>query len=137
MVELEPPIIVEESFEASAETVWKALTELNQMKQWFFENINSFEPVVGFETSFVVQVNNRSFTHHWRITESIPNKKIAYRWNYLEYPGDSILSIELAEIDDIVHFKLTHQVTDPFQTTSLNLREKVEFKDGSILLKAV
>lgn len=36
MDERNQPIIVEQSFNTSIEDVWKAITELDQMKQWFF-----------------------------------------------------------------------------------------------------
>ena len=85
------PVIVEKIFNASIVKVWEAITELNQLKQWFFENIESFEPKKGFETQFVVHVKNRSFTHLWKLTEVIPLKKIIYNWKYKEYDGDSFV----------------------------------------------
>ena len=44
----DPPIIVEHSFDASAETVWRAITDVDQMRQWYFENIPDFRAEVGF-----------------------------------------------------------------------------------------
>lgn len=41
------PIIVEEKFNKDIRSVWKVITELDQMKQWFFDNIPAFEPRVG------------------------------------------------------------------------------------------
>ena len=38
------PIVVEQSFENSTEEVWSAITELNPMREWFFDNIEAFEP---------------------------------------------------------------------------------------------
>ena len=49
------PIIVEQTFNTSIETVWNAITEVDQMRKWFFDNIPSFKPEVGFETQFDVQ----------------------------------------------------------------------------------
>ncbi len=37
------PIIVEQFFNRSIESVWKAITEVEQMRQWFFENIPEFK----------------------------------------------------------------------------------------------
>ena len=51
------PIIVEEIYQAPLEKVWSALTEIEQMKQWYFDNIPAFKPEVGFETKFDVNVN--------------------------------------------------------------------------------
>ena len=37
------PIIVEQSFNVSIKTVWNAITEIDQMRQWFFNNIEDFK----------------------------------------------------------------------------------------------
>lgn len=63
MKETEEPVIVEQTFDASVETVWNAITVLDQMRQWYFENIPSFRPEVGFETQFDVQNEDRHFLH--------------------------------------------------------------------------
>jgi len=75
-------IIVEQTFDTSIERVWKAITEVDQMRLWFFENIGSFKPEAGFETQFNVQSNDRSFLHIWKLTEVVPGKKIIYNWKY-------------------------------------------------------
>lgn len=51
------------------------------MRQWFFENIESFKPEVGFETQFNVQAESRNFLHMWKIIEVVPMKKIVYNTN--------------------------------------------------------
>ena len=56
------PIVVEQAFHAPVEVVWNAITDKIQMRQWFFETINDFDPVPGSETQFNVRVqewNNR------------------------------------------------------------------------------
>ncbi len=58
----EKPIIVEQTFNSSIDTVWNSITEIDQMRQWYFENIPSFKPKVGFETHNV-QSQNRNFLH--------------------------------------------------------------------------
>ena len=82
MIDANEPIIVEQLFNRSIEEVWNAITEVEQMKKWFFEQIDAFQPVTGFETQFDVQVEDRNFRHLWRLTEVTPMKKITYSWNY-------------------------------------------------------
>lgn len=60
------------------EKVWEAITEKEQMKQWFFEEIEDFKPEVGFETAFDVAFENKNFRHQWKITEVIPPVKIKH-----------------------------------------------------------
>ena len=55
------PVVVSEYFNASALTIWKAITELDQMTQWFFTNIPSFKPEEGFTTEFIVEMKIVSF----------------------------------------------------------------------------
>lgn len=91
------PIITKETFNVSKETIWKAITDLSEMTQWFFDNIPNFKPEVGFETEFLVSSTERDFTHIWKVTEVIPNQKIAYTWNYKEYEGESKSIFEITE----------------------------------------
>ena len=69
------PIIVEQIFSLPIEVVWNSITEVDVMRQWYFENIPSFKPEVGFETKFNVESQGRNFLHMWRVTEVVPKKK--------------------------------------------------------------
>ncbi|MFD0860887.1 SRPBCC domain-containing protein [Sungkyunkwania multivorans] len=93
------PIIVEQSFTVPVAAVWNAVTEHEQMVQWYFENIPDFRPELGFATEFNVSTGERDFLHHWEITEVIPQKKISYTWNYPDYEAEGIVSFELFEQD--------------------------------------
>ena len=85
----DPPIIVEHSYFASQVKVWAALTEHKQMLHWFFDNIPDFKPKIGFETQFIIKVQDRTFTHLWKITDVTPKKSITYNWKYKEYTGEA------------------------------------------------
>ena len=65
--------------------------------KWFFDNIPSFNPVVGFQTTFNIQVEDRIYPHLWKLTEVIPLSKITYDWRCEGYPGRSIVTFELTE----------------------------------------
>ena len=108
------PIIIEQSFNASIDTVWTSITDINQMREWYFKNIPSFEPEVGFETQFNVQSQDRNFLHQWKVTDVNPLKMITYNWKYENYPGDSFVVFELSEQDRSTKLRLTHQVTESF-----------------------
>ena len=89
------PVIIEQLFHQPIKTVWKAITEVGQMKQWFFENIPDFRSEVGFKTSFNVHANGKDFLHLWEIVEVIPQKKITYSWKYEGYDGKGSVIFEL------------------------------------------
>ena len=42
------PIILEQTFNSSIESVWHSITEIGQMRQWYFENIPAFKPAKSF-----------------------------------------------------------------------------------------
>ena len=72
----DPPIIVRETYASSIENVWGSISDHARMTRWFFPNIPAFEARVGFKTSFEVAVENRTFTHVWRVTEVVPFRKL-------------------------------------------------------------
>ena len=120
MKKTDEPIIIEQTFNVSRQELWSAITELNHMTKWFFENIKSFEPKVGFETNFIVKNENRIFAHLWRITEVKPGESITFNWRYEGYEGDSFVSFYLSEYEGASKLMLTHNVTDTF---SQNIQE--------------
>lgn len=97
MDEIENPIIIEQAFNASKKEMWDAITQLSQMKQWFFSDIPAFEPVTGFYTEFDVRSGERNFRHQWKIIEVVPLNLIKYQWSYEEYTGVGFVTFELLE----------------------------------------
>ncbi|MBC8755898.1 SRPBCC domain-containing protein [Kordia sp. YSTF-M3] len=110
----EPPIIVSQVFEASAETVWNAITEVEQMQQWFFDNIPDFKAEVGFQTQFNVKAPSRDFLHIWKVTEVVPQQKIVTNWKYENCKGNSFVTFELKPHKDGTQFTVTTKVTEDF-----------------------
>ena len=86
------PVVVEKVFDASPEVVWKAITNRDQMKAWYFENLNSFKPEVGFQTQFNVRAGDKDYLHLWTVTAVVPGRKLAYAWKYAGYPGESLVT---------------------------------------------
>lgn len=116
MKKTDKPVIIEENFTVSINKLWSAITEVNRMKKWFFENIESFEPTVGFKTKFIVQNEDRIFPHLWEITEVIPKERICYNWKYAGYEGDSFITFEISKSKQGSKLVLTHKVTESFTT---------------------
>lgn len=114
MKKTDPPIVVEAHFHKSANDLWKALTNINEMKKWYFEVLDDFQPVVGFKTAFKVPSENRVFTHQWEVLEVIPEKKITYSWHFLEYPGACTSTFEVMKKNDGSALKLTVLVQEDF-----------------------
>ena len=108
------PIIVEQIFNKPIDAVWRAITDVKQMTQWFFEDIPDFKPEVGFKIQFNVQAPSRDFLHLWTITEVIPWQKIVYNWKYEDFAGDSYVTFELFEINNLTKLVVSTQVVEDF-----------------------
>ncbi len=92
----EPPVSVSDTFACSSERLWRALTEPDEMRNWYFEPMHEFKAEIGFATQFAIQNEGRVFTHCWQVVEVEPLKQLSYSWRYAEYPGRAV-----------VHFKLS------------------------------
>jgi uncharacterized protein YndB with AHSA1/START domain len=103
------PIVVEKSVKAPVERVWKALTDKDQMKQWFFD-LSAFRPEVGFEFLFAGKgQKGQEYMHRCKIAGVVPLKKLAFTWAYEGYPGESIVTFELTSLENTTMVKLTHE----------------------------
>ncbi len=101
------PLVVERTYNAPVELVWKALTEKDHIKQWSFD-IPEFKPEVGFEFTFKGGKDG-TYIHLSKVMEAIPNKKLSYAWRYKGYAGDSLVTFELFAEGDKTRVKLTHE----------------------------
>lgn len=107
------PIIMERVLHAPVHKVWQALTDKDQMKQWYFD-VSSFKPEVGHEFTFSGTSDDRTYVHHCKITDVIPDKKLQYTWRYEGYEGNSTLTFELFPEGDNTRLKLTHEGLETF-----------------------
>ena len=104
----------------SVDNVWKAITQPEEMKKWYF-NISNFEAKEGEIFDFMVSITDEDgehdFRHLFKILEVIPNKKLVHTWEYPGYSeGSSILTWELIPENKSTTVVLTHnnleEVTD-------------------------
>jgi uncharacterized protein YndB with AHSA1/START domain len=109
----EEPIVIERTFNISIGKVWKALTDKDQMKEWYFD-IAAFKPEVGFEFQFEGGKDDKRYLHLCKITEVIKEKKITYSWRYEGYEGISYVTFELFAEGDKTRLKLTHKNLETF-----------------------
>src|SRR5690349_2774333 len=107
------PFVIERTFNAPVEKVWKAITDKDQMKKWYFD-LAEFRPETGFEFSFEGGSEEKSYLHLCRVTEAVTNKKLAYSWRYDGYPGSSVVTFELFPEGDKTRLKLTHEGLETF-----------------------
>jgi uncharacterized protein YndB with AHSA1/START domain len=118
-------VVVERTFNAPVARVWKALTDVSEMRQWYFD-LKEFKSEVGFEFEFVVEHEGNRYHHLCRVTEVIPQKKIAYSWRYKGESGDSLVTFELFPDDDKTRVKVTHTGIETFPKTPAYERKNFE-----------
>jgi uncharacterized protein YndB with AHSA1/START domain len=107
------PVVKEAFINAPLSIVWKALTDKEQMKHWYFE-VSDFKPVTGFEFSFWGENEGRKYLHLSKVMEVIENKKLSYSWRYEGFDGESLVTFELFEEYNGTRLKLTHEGLESF-----------------------
>ena len=110
----EQPFIIERTFDVPIEDVWRALTENELIKQWYFK-LADFKPEVGFQFQFTGGPSpENQYVHLCEITEVIPEKKLKHSWRYDGYEGNSFVTFELFAEGDKTKLKLTHEGLETF-----------------------
>ena len=123
--QLTEAVVVERTFKAPVAQVWNALTDVEQMRQWYFD-LKEFKPEVGFEFEFTVDHEGVTYHHLCRITDVVPEERIAYTWRYKDEPGDSLVTFELFDEGKNTRLKLTHTGIDTFPKTPAYARKNFE-----------
>jgi uncharacterized protein YndB with AHSA1/START domain len=118
-------VVVERTLNAPIARVWRALTDANQMRQWYFD-LKEFQPQVGFEFEFVVEHEGNRYHHLCQVTDVVPQKKIAYSWRYKGEPGDSLVTFELFGEGNKTRVKVTHTGIETFPKTPAYARKNFE-----------
>jgi uncharacterized protein YndB with AHSA1/START domain len=109
----EQPYTIERVYNAPVAAVWKALTDKNEMKKWYFD-LEEFKPEVGFVFEFEGGPEDRKYIHHCEVTEAIEHKKLTYSWAYVGYEGCSYVTFELFPEGKSTRLKLTHAGLETF-----------------------
>jgi uncharacterized protein YndB with AHSA1/START domain len=123
------PFVIERTFNAPVERVWKAITSKEDMKQWYFD-LTEFKPETGFEFQFEGGDECNRYLHLCRVTEVIPGKKLTYSWRYDGFPGNSFVTFELFTEGAKTRLKLTHEGLESFAAGNNPALDKKNFAEG-------
>jgi uncharacterized protein YndB with AHSA1/START domain len=124
------PFVIERIYNAPIAKVWKAITDNNEMKQWYFD-IADFKPEAGFEFSFNgIDKEGQKKVHLCKVIEVIKEKKLAYSWRYEGFEGNSVVTFELFAEGERTRLKLTHAGLETFPVTPSNAFAKENFAAG-------
>lgn len=100
-------LVIERVINAPAARVWRALTDINDLKQWltFFTD---FKPEIGFRTEFMLGPDaDHKYPHHVEVLEVVAGRKLSYSWDYGGMDPGSSVSFELVAEGDTTRLKLT------------------------------
>lgn len=124
------PIIVEKVYAATIDRVWRAITNKDEMKKWYFE-LSDFKPEVGFEFQFYGKgKQGDEFVHLCQVTEVVNQKKLTYSWRYKGYEGNSFVTFELFPEGNATRLKLIHKGLETFPVTAHNDFARENFAEG-------
>jgi uncharacterized protein YndB with AHSA1/START domain len=123
------PFTIERVFDAPVHVLWKALTDKNEMKAWYFD-LKEFKAEPGFRFSFTGGKEDRQYLHLCEVIDVIPNKKLSYTWKYDGYTGESKVIFELFPEGEKTRLKLTHEGLETFPAADNPDLAKENFAQG-------
>jgi len=114
-------LIVERVYPAPIERVWKAITDKDQMKAWYFQ-LEEFKAEQGFKFQFTGGDDKVQYLHECEVLVVEAPHKLSYSWTYPEHnTGYSVVTWELfKEGENSTRLKLTHEGLDSFPSTNPN-----------------
>lgn len=117
---MKPEIEISRLLDADKSLVWKAITEKDLMKQWYFD-LKEFKPVVGFTFKFTGgHEDGVQYIHLCEVTEVEFEKKLTYSWKYEGYEGISFVTFELSEEDGKTRLDFAHLGLSTFPYNNLD-----------------
>lgn len=129
--ELTDAVVVERTLNTPIARVWQALTDVDQMRAWYFD-LKEFKPEPGFEFEFIVEHEGLKYHHLCKVTKAIPPRKLAYTWRYKGEPGDSLVTFELFPDGNKTQLRLTHEGLETFPKSPAYARKNFEMGWTSI-----
>ena len=107
------PLIIERVFNAPVSKIWRAITDKNEMKKWYFD-LPEFKAETGFEFQFWGGDDIKQYLHLCKVIEVINEQKLSYSWKYDNYNGYSVVTFELFAEGNNTRLKLTHSGIESF-----------------------
>ena len=123
------PFVIERTFDAPDSLVWKAISEPDQIAEWFAE-LKGFRAEVGAEAEWDCDKDGMVYRHRHRVTEVVPGKRLAYSWRYEGHEGEALVTFELFPEGGKTRLKLTHAGLETFQPEKFPAFARKNFRKG-------
>lgn len=119
------PLIMERVYDVPIEILWRALTNKEALKEWYFAQVEDFEPVVSY--SFRFTDDGATYQKEWRVTQVVAGRQFAHTWAYKRYPGCSEVKFELFPEGSQTKLKITHTGLEKFPDNPHFARHRFEW----------
>ena len=104
------PVELDIQVEADPQAVWQALTHAEHVAQWLFPEITAFEPRIGFEHEFTVQVEGRDIQHQFTVRQVVPARRLALHWGYPQMNNRDVeITLDLIEEEGRTRVRFTQE----------------------------
>jgi uncharacterized protein YndB with AHSA1/START domain len=119
-------LTLEKMYKAPVDKVWKAITDREQLKQWYFDFPEDFKLETGYQFDWHAgPPGGKQWLHRGKMMEIIESKKLVHTWEYPGYSGTSTVIWELIPMDkNTTKLIFTHQFNVPFDTKEEALRRE-------------
>jgi uncharacterized protein YndB with AHSA1/START domain len=109
---------IDKEFKAPIEKVWQAITNRDEMKNWYFTFDENFRLEIGQEFDWSSpDENGKIWVHKGKMLEIVENKKLVHTWEYPGYSGSSTLTWQLIALDaKTTKLTLNHEFIIPFDS---------------------
>ncbi len=126
------PLIKEFIYNVAIDKVWQALTSTDQMKIWYFSQLQKFEPKFGFQFQF--EDDNTQYQKEWMVTRVVEGKVLAHNWAYQGYSGNSEVIFKLfSEKEQTTKLQVTQTGLGSFPDHPHFKRERFEWGWDNLL----
>jgi uncharacterized protein YndB with AHSA1/START domain len=119
------PLIKEFDYDVPIEKVWLALTDTNKMREWYFPQLQKFEPVAGYKFQF--DDDNSEYHKEWIVTKVAEGKTLAHSWAYKGYSGRSEVTFDLFAEGNTTRLTITQTGLESFPDHPHFKRERFEW----------
>jgi len=115
-------VLSEHIYNVTIERAWRALTNKEEMRIWYFPQVEEFKPIVGFK--FVFADDGSPYQKLWRVTHVEEGRVLSHTWDYKFLSGSSLVNFELFEEGGRTRLKLTHTGIGSFPDDAHFARER-------------
>ncbi len=105
-------------YDVPVENVWKAITDPEAMKQWYFD-LPSFTSMIASSTELEkIEEIDTFYLDKCMAIEKIEGEKISYTWKYEVYPGNSLVTFELSGKGKKTKLRFSHEGLETYPVSN-------------------